>query len=262
MGDSTALTTTPGSPGAIVSAAQQAQWAADAGQGAENIETQDIAVPFIGHVQALSKQLDENDPKYLSTAKIGSLFNTVTGEVFDGKEGLVVVPVVIQKIVVESTPRGEGGGGKIVRVYNTRADAEEGAETGNALLDGFRVFVLYQTKAGGWSPAIISFGTKSKVYTMKNWNALLTGLRVAGPNGTKIQPPTFAYQYRITSAQMKFDDGTAAVLKVATEAPAPDDVYQQAKQFRKAFAAGAVKVGSETETPDTPPEQQDDDLPY
>jgi hypothetical protein len=256
--------TQPG--GAIISAEQQAQWAADAGQGAENIETQDIAVPFIGHVQGLSKQLEEGNPKYLPTAKIGSLFNTVTGEVFDAKEGLVVVPVTIQKVVAESEPKREGGkgGGKILAVYTSRAEAAENAETGNVLLDGFRVFVLYQTRAGGWSPAIISFCTKSKVYTMKNWNALLTGLRVPGPNGTRIQPPIFAYTYRITSALQQFDDGTAAVLKVATEAPTPDEVYQQAKQFRKAFAEGAVKVGSEVEpdTQATPPEQADDDLPF
>jgi len=264
MTDSTALTA-PSSPGALVSAAQQAQWAADAGQGAENIETTDIAVPFIGHVQGLSKQLQENDPKYLPSAKIGSLFNTVTGEVFDAKEGLVVVPVTIQKVVAESEPKREGGkgGGKIINVWNSRAEAAANAETGNVLLDGFRVFVLYQTKVGGWSPAIISFCTKSKVYTMKNWNALLTGLRVPGPNGTRIQPPIFAYTYRITSAQQQFDDGTAAVLKVAAEGPASDDVYQQAKQFRKAFADGAVKVGSEDgDTPAATPEQPDDDMPF
>lgn len=264
MNESTAMTTVPAA-GGLVSAAQQAQWAEDAGQGAENIGTEDIAVPFIGHVQGLSKQLQENDPKYLPTAKIGSLFNTVTGEVFDSKTGIVVVPAAIQKIVVESEPRDEdGSGGKIVRVYSSRAEAAENADTGNDLLDGFRVFVLYQTKTGGWSPAIISFGSKSKVYTMKNWNALLTGLRVPGPGGVPIQPPIFAYAYRITSAQQTFDRGTAAVLKVATEGPTPDDVYAQAKSFRKAFAAGAVKVGPdvETEAATTGDAKEDDDLPY
>jgi hypothetical protein len=252
----------PSAPaGGLVSAEQQAKWAEDAGQGTENIGAQDVAVPFIGHVQALSKQLDENDPKYLPTARIGSLFNTVTNEVFDAKTGLLVVPAEIQKTVVESEPRKEnGGGGKIVRVYNTRAEAQANAETGNVLLDGFRVFVLYQTKEGGWSPAIISFGTKSKVYTMKQWNALLTGVRVPGPNGTKIQPPIFAYQYRITSAQQKFDDGTAAVLKVVSEGPTSDDVYRQAKAFRQALAAGAVKVANDEN--DTPLEEKDDDLPF
>jgi len=246
--------------GALVSAEQQAQWAADAGQGAESIGAQDIAIPFIGHVQALSKQLEENDPKYLPDARIGSLFNTVTGETFDAKGGILVVPTEIQKVVAEIEPRQEGGGGgRIVKVYNTRAEAQENAETGNELLDGFRVFVLYNMKNGGWTPAIISFCTKTKVYTMKHWNALLTGIRVPGPNGTKIQPPIFAYQYRITSAQQKFDAGTSAVLKVTNEGPASDDVYQQAKVFRTALKAGAVKITPE-ETEATTEEK--DDLPF
>lgn len=262
----TGLTTIPEQATGVVSAAQAAQWAEDAGQGTENISTQDIAVPFIGHVQGLSKQLQENDPKFLPTARIGSLFNTVTGEVFDAKIGLLVVPATIQKMVVESEPKREGGGGgKIVRTYETRAQAENEAETGNVLLDGFRVFVLYQTKTGGWSPAIISFGTKSKVYTMKNWNALLTGLRVPGPNGVPIQPPIFARTYRITSAQQTFDDGTAAVLKIAPEGVTPDDVYADAKRYRQAFAAGEVKVSAEdpdAATATTRGDAKDDDLPY
>ena len=243
---------------AVVSAAQLAEWQADAGQGAEEIRPQDIAVPFIGHVQALSKQLAENDPKYLPDAKIGTLFNTVTGEIFSAKDGIHVVPAELRRIVVEKQPKERGG--KIVATYNTRAEAQENAESGNELLDGFRVFLLYQTVAGGWSPAIMSFGTKSKIYTMKHWNALLTGLRVPGPNGTPIQPPIFAWTYRITSAQQEFDDGTAAVLKVSPVGPTRDDVYQQVKKFRAALAEGAVKVA--TETDDEVGESKDDDLPY
>jgi hypothetical protein len=257
----TKVATIPTEPTGLVSAEQTKQWAEDAGQGAENIETADIAIPFIGHVQGLSKQLQENDPKYLSDAKIGSLFNTVTGEVFDAKAGLVVVPAAIQKIVVESEPRNDAGqGGKLVRVYNSRAEAEQNAETGNDLLDGFRVFLLYQTKAGGWSPAIMSFGSKSKVYSMKNWNALLTGVRVPGPNGVPIQPPIFAYQYRITSAQQTFDRGTAAVLKVTAEGPTPDNVYAEAKKYRQAFTAGAVKIAADPDA--VAGDAKDDDLPY
>lgn len=201
MTDTKVATVAP--TGGLVSAEQQARWAEDAGQGAEVITPQDVAIPFIGHVQAQSKQLDENDPKYLPDARLGSLFNTVTGETFEPKTGMLVVPAEIRKVVAEKEP-GERGG-KIVNIYDSRAEAEENAETGNDLLDGYRVLVLYQSKSGGWSPAVISFATKSKVYTMKQWNALLTGVRVPGPNGTKIQPPIFAYQYRITSAQQKLD---------------------------------------------------------
>lgn len=241
-----------------VSAEQMQQWAEDAGQGLEGIGAQDIAIPFLGHVQAQSKQLVEDDPKYLSTARIGSIFNTVTGEVFDPKEGIAVVPVKVEKIVVEKESKAAGG--KIVAVHATRAEAQESAFPGNELFDGYRVFVLYQTKGGTWAPAVLSMGTKSKVYTMKNWNALMSGLRVPGPNGTKIQPPTFAWIYKLTSALQKFEQGTAAVLKAEAVGSSPDDAYQQAKDLRQALVAGAVKLGKDEDVKAT--DEKDDDLPY
>jgi hypothetical protein len=243
-----------------VSAAQQAQWAEDAGQGLEQIGAKDIAIPFLGHVQSQSKQLVEGDPKFLADARVGSVFNTVTGEVFGGKDGVTVVPVDITKVVVEKEPKGTGG--KIVAVYASHAEAEQKKQRGNDLLDGYRVILLYQGKDGSWVPAVLSMGTKSKVYTMRNWNALMSGLRVPGPNGTKIQPPTFAWTYKLTSAMMEFNEGTAAVLKATATGPAPEDAYTQAKDLRKALAAGAVKLGTDEETQAVEPTQPADDLPY
>jgi hypothetical protein len=244
-----------------VSQAQLAQYAEDAGQGAEGIGTQDVAIPFLGHVQALSKQLAEGDPKYLPTAKIGTIFNTVTGETFDPKEGINVVVWNITKVVGEKTPKAAGG--KFVATYESRAEAEKYAQRGNELLDGYRVFVLYETKAGHWSPAVLSMVTKSKVYSMRHWNSLMTGLRVAGPNGTKIQPPTFAFIYKLTSAQQTFTEGTSAVLKAAAVGASPDDVYQLAKKYRQEFLAGTVKIAKEEEAETgATSTQEDDDLPY
>lgn len=263
MSKGTAVTTTEGAK-LPVSAEQQAQWAEDAGQGMEGIGASDIAIPFLGHVQALSKQLIEDDPKYIPNAKIGSLFNTVTNECFDPKDGITVIPVKIEKVVAEKEPRADGG--KTVQVYATRAEAESKRQPGNELLDGYRVILLYLTKSGSWVPAVLSMVIKSKVYTMRNWNALMTGLRVAGPNGTKIQPPTFAWTYKLTSAQMKFAEGTSAVLKAEPVGPAPEDAYQQARDLRKALSAGAVKLGKDEEaeapTAATGDAAQDDDLPY
>src|ERR1041384_625819 len=105
----TDLVPVPDQPGAIVSAAQQAQWLEDAGQGLEQIGAKDIAIPFLGHVQGLSKQIVEGDPKFLPEARVGSLFNTVTGEVFDGKAGILVIVADVQKVVAEREPKAGGG---------------------------------------------------------------------------------------------------------------------------------------------------------
>lgn len=257
MSESTAVTVKDAAQ-LPVSAEQQAQWQEDANQGLENIGAKDIAIPFIGHVQGLSKQLEEGNPKYIPEAKIGTIFNTVTNECFDGKSGILVVVADIQKIVVEKEPKNPNGkgGGKIIMTYATRAEAQAKANPVNELLDGYRLFVLYQTKGGVWTPAAMSMGSKSKIYTMRNWNALLAGYR---PNGIKFQPPSFAAISRLTSALQVFDDGTAAVLKAEIVGPTPDDLYKQAKDFRKALQAGAVKLGSDEEGTI---KEDDKDLPF
>lgn len=242
---------------ALATPQQLARWNEDAGQGLEDVGVKDIAIPFLGHVQGLSKQLIEQDSKYLPEAKIGSIFNTVTGECFGPSEGIVAVVVDIKKAYAEKQPKQAGG--KIVMVYATRAEAQQKGDPSNELLDGYRVFVLYLSKSGSWTPAVMTMCTKSKIYTMRNWNALLTGLRVPGPDGVKIQPPSFAWQYRLTSAQQTFDDGTAAVLKIESIGAAPDDAYLQARELRRALAEGAVRVGTDE---DTVTEQRDDDTPF
>lgn len=258
MSKATAVVPVDEKPTAIASAAQLARWNEDAGAGLEEVGAKDIAIPFLGHVQGLSKQLVEQDAKYLPDAKIGSIFNTVTGECFGPSEGIAAVVVDIKKAYAEKQPKQAGG--KIVMVYATRAEAQAKGDPSNELLDGYRVFVLYLSKTGTWTPAVMTMCTKSKIYTMRNWNALLTGLRVPGPNGTKIQPPSFAWSYRLTSAMQTFDDGTAAILKIESVGPAPDEAYMQARNLRRALAEGAVKVGTDEETDAAP--QQDDDTPF
>lgn len=238
----TALVPIPEQSGALVSAAQLKQWQDDAGQGLEQIGAKDIAIPFLGHVQALSKQLVEGDPKFLPEARLGALFNTVTGELFDGKTGILVIVTDVQKVVAEREPKAAGG--KFVAVFSTRKEAQESADQSNELVDGYRVFVLYQTKQGTWTPAVISMNTASKTYAMRNWNALLSGYR---PSGIKFQPPTYAAISRLTSSQMKNDLGVFAVLKAEIVGPTPDELYGLAKTFRMALLAGAVKLGKDEE---------------
>ena len=56
---------------------------ADAGVGLENITTDDMQIPFIRIIQALSPQLQKDDPLYIKGAEQGDIFNTVSQEVLN-----------------------------------------------------------------------------------------------------------------------------------------------------------------------------------
>jgi len=64
-----------------------AMFEADAGKGMEGIGQEDLALPFL-------KVLSGNDPVLDTheTARKGDIYNTVSGDVYTGKEGIRVVP--------------------------------------------------------------------------------------------------------------------------------------------------------------------------
>ena len=77
-----------------------------AGEGFEEITAEDEVVPFLSVLQSLSAICEEEG----SEAKAGMLLNSVTNELIDGKQGLVIVPAYIQRLFVEWVPREFGGG--------------------------------------------------------------------------------------------------------------------------------------------------------
>lgn len=55
----------------------------DAGMGNENVGADDLSIPRIDMIQQLSPQIDPSSPKYIEGAKLGNLFNSLSGEVYD-----------------------------------------------------------------------------------------------------------------------------------------------------------------------------------
>ena len=58
----------------------------------------------------MSPQLKKTDPKYIEGASQGDMFNTVTGQYWDGEEGIVVIPCYQETKYLEFVPRDSGGG--------------------------------------------------------------------------------------------------------------------------------------------------------
>ena len=85
----------------------------DAGVGLENMGQDDLALPFLKILGGMSKELDD-----LEDARKGDIYNTVTGAVYKGKDGIKVIPVAYQRRFIQWAPRGEGTGAPTA-IYNT-----------------------------------------------------------------------------------------------------------------------------------------------
>ena len=83
---------------------------ASSGGGLEEVTSEDIQIPFLRVLQALSPQIKKSDPAYIKGAEQGGIFNTVTKKFWSGDEGVLVIPVHFQKKLLEFVPRSEACG--------------------------------------------------------------------------------------------------------------------------------------------------------
>lgn len=177
-----------------------------AGSGFEGVTTDDLSIPFLAVLQPMSPEVQPGEDR-IPGAEAGMLFNTVTRELFDAKEGVCFQPVVTQHCYMEWRPRNQGGGlvarhaidSEVVakaQAAAKAANAEFGklkTEKGNDLIEtryvlGYILRDPNQTEPG--EPIMIAFtSTKMKVY--KNITTRLYTFQG--------RPPLFAHRLKITS---------------------------------------------------------------
>ena len=62
-----------------------------AGEGT-SFDSSEMQIPFVRVAQSLSPQLSKKKGEYIEGLSAGDAFNTLTGEMWTGEKGLVVVP--------------------------------------------------------------------------------------------------------------------------------------------------------------------------
>ena len=65
----------------------------DSGMGLENIDRDDLALPFLKLLQSGSDETKKKHAKYVEGAEAGMFYNTVTKKLYDGEKGIQVIPV-------------------------------------------------------------------------------------------------------------------------------------------------------------------------
>ena len=231
----------------------------DAGQGIADATREELSIPFLTVLQALSPQV--SGEAAIEDAKAGMLFNTVTGDLTDGKEGIQFVPALRQHVFVEWVPRDQGGG--FVAMYQPTDDVVVQAksrseqfgkyktEAGNDLVETFYLYgILLDADGDPAEMAVLAF-TSTKVKKYKAVVSKMRYLMVPGPDGGKINPPLYANRLVIKSiadknakgAFFNFDvsfaiNGNGRESLLATDHPA----YGAAKELAAAVNAGDAKA--------------------
>jgi len=88
-------------------------FAEDAAKGIGNLSHEDLALPFLKILGQLSPEVNKRDGKYVQGAEPGMIYNSVTGELFDGEKGIDVLPCHYKLEYIEWQDRGEGSGAPV-----------------------------------------------------------------------------------------------------------------------------------------------------
>ena len=184
-----------------------------AGEGAA-FGADEMQIPFIRALQALSPQLNKKKPEYIDGSEQGDLFNTVTGQVWNGEEGVTIIPCYQVTKYLEFTPRDMGGGfrGEIsptnpVLQQTTRQGSKELLPTGNELVKSDQHYCLVLDGEGSFQPAVI-YMKSTQLKVSRRWKTQIAMQKIKHPKtGQMITPPLFATEWKITTVEESNDQG-------------------------------------------------------
>lgn len=240
----------------------------DAGEGAA-FSADEMQIPFVRLLQALSPQLNKKKAEYIDGASSGDAFNNVTGQYWDGEQGLTVIPCYQTTKYLEFTPREMGGGfrGEInpnnpVLQQTTRSGSKELLPNGNELVKSDQHFCLIVDEDGGFQPAVIDMkSTQLKV--SRRWKTQIAMQKVTLPDGRKVTPPVFATMWKLRSVEESNDQGSWSNWAVEKVGLVEDrDLYQEARTFRKSIEAGEVKAAPDEHEQSAARQEADQDIPF
>jgi hypothetical protein len=219
----------------------------DAGQGMDNMGTEDLALPFLKVLSGNDPVLDENE-----TARKGDIYNTVTGLAYKGKEGVRVVPCAYQRRFIQWAPRGSGSGAPTA-IYEpgqarpkTERSADDNKEyvvdgSGEYIEETHQHFVLLLNDDGSYETALIAMKS-TQLKKSRKWNSMMASRTMKGKNGP-FTPPRFSHIYHLKTISEENSKGSWHGWEMSCEGVIEDGaLYTRAKGFAESITAGDVVV--------------------
>ena len=220
----------------------------DAAKGLGSIGQEDLALPFLKILGQLSPEVNKRDGKYVEGAEPGMIYNSVSGDLYDGVKGIDVIPCFYKLEYIEWKDRGEGLGAPIA-IYDSSSDImsktkpdanyKDRLPNGNYIEKTASHFVI----VSGDSPSTALISMKStQLKISRKWNSMMSGIKMKGANGM-FTPASFSHIYKLKTTQMSNDKGTWFGWEVSKVGPVTDKgLYDQAKGFSENISKGSVKA--------------------
>ena len=241
---------TQGTALAIASAFEE-----DASSSFAGMNQDDFALPFLRLLTNTSPEVGEIDG-----ALPGMVYNSVTGQLYDGKKGITVIPCAYVRQYIEWAPRGSGSGAPIhiypstsdilSRTHREPGENKDYLDNGNYIENTANHYVMVVDADGTPSPALIVMKS-TQLKKSRKWNSMMQSVKLQGKNGL-FTPPMYSQMYRLTTQAESNDKGKWFGWEVERIGTVEDEgVYQIAKAFALSVNSGAVKTKHEGEGTET-----------
>lgn len=187
--------------------------AQDVGQGTEDIAAQDMVIPFLTVLQALSPQLDKKKGEFIKGASAGMIMNTATKDVFDGDEGILVVPCYYQRRITEWIPRKAGGGfvrdwtedPDILNRVKQNAERKRVTPEGNDIVESATFYCLHLGRSDIMRCVISMSSTQWQ--PARRWNTMIAQQRVT-VGDLRRPAPIYYRAYHLATTGFSNDSGS------------------------------------------------------
>jgi hypothetical protein len=234
------------------------------GQGLD-YDTADLQIPFIRVIQAMSPQVNKRDPAYIDGASVGDIFNTVTGQYWEGEEGVTVIPCYQETKYLKFRPR-DGGGGFLGELRKddpdiaraTRNGSKEVLPDGNELVKSDQHYCLVLGDDGVPGFGIVDMKS-SGLKVSRRWKTQLKMLTVKS-NGQLKSPAIYMTQWKLSTVEESNDQGTWLNWAVASAGFVSEKpLFDSAVAFRTSVMSGEAKAVAEDVVPE---EREATDAPF
>lgn len=220
------------SNGALVLDERPSWLTEDSMRGSEDVGINDIILPRIDVLQAISPQVKKKDPKYIEGAEQGMVFNTVSNELYG--DSLLFVPVMFQREFIVWQDRDSGGGFK--GAFRTEEEAErERRQLENPdlheVVETHVHFILILRDDGRMEEAVMSLA-KSKRKVSRKLNTL----------AQMIPGDRFGRVYKLSAVEVNGAKGEYWSFDVAPMGYAPKEAWEKGKDTYDAIVAGQRSI--------------------
>ena len=204
----------------------------DGNKGSEQVTINDLILPRVDVLQALSPQIKKTDPQYIPNSEQGIIFNTVSNELYGSQ--VTIVPVVFRREFIIWCERKSGGGFK--GAYPTAEEAEEERQALenpdiHEVVETHVNFVLIIHPNGRMEEAVFSW-SKSKRKVSRKLNSLVQ----------MINADRFARAYKLTAIPVTGNKGEYWSFDVGAIGFVTKPVYDKAASVYEAIHRGERTV--------------------